>query len=232
MTKFQNDNYGSQFFPTPPVAAVGRVRTSPSSGRRPKSISVFCSSNPPLPCAPGADHAAGETERVHFALDAPPGLRLDGRVAGLFSDNTLEQIRAASDIVDVIGGYLPLKRAGGELHGALPVSQGEVPQLQRQSPQADLPLLRLSQRRRRIHLRQGIREHRLRGRRAATGRARQDTHRSGAKSRRAGIASSQGSSCCRFTSRSPSAGKAAWPTKRPGSWRVTISPSAASRPRR
>lgn len=30
----------------------------------------------------------------------------------LFSDNTREQVRAASDIVDVIGGYLPLKRAG------------------------------------------------------------------------------------------------------------------------
>src|SRR5881296_3862007 len=31
---------------------------------------------------------------------------------GLFSTATLEQIRAASDIVDVIGSYLPLKRAG------------------------------------------------------------------------------------------------------------------------
>ena len=30
----------------------------------------------------------------------------------LFSDNFREQVRAASDIVDVIGGYLPLKRAG------------------------------------------------------------------------------------------------------------------------
>src|SRR5258706_9298041 len=29
-----------------------------------------------------------------------------------FSQATLEQIRAASDIVDVIGAYLPLKRAG------------------------------------------------------------------------------------------------------------------------
>src|SRR5213082_107116 len=33
-------------------------------------------------------------------------------MAGLFSSSTLEQIRAASDIVDVIGSYLPLKRAG------------------------------------------------------------------------------------------------------------------------
>jgi len=33
-------------------------------------------------------------------------------VAGLISPATLEQVRAASDIVDVIGAVLPLKRAG------------------------------------------------------------------------------------------------------------------------
>src|SRR5438876_3146379 len=33
-------------------------------------------------------------------------------MAGLFSSATLEQVRAASDIVEVIGSYLPLKRAG------------------------------------------------------------------------------------------------------------------------
>jgi DNA primase len=33
-------------------------------------------------------------------------------MAGFFSPALLEQIRAASDIVDVIGSYLPLKRAG------------------------------------------------------------------------------------------------------------------------
>ena len=31
---------------------------------------------------------------------------------GFFSTATLEQVRAASDIVDVIGSYVPLKRAG------------------------------------------------------------------------------------------------------------------------
>jgi DNA primase len=36
-------------------------------------------------------------------------------MAGLFSSATLEQIRAASDIVEVIGSYLPLKRAGANL---------------------------------------------------------------------------------------------------------------------
>src|SRR5881628_2239977 len=33
-------------------------------------------------------------------------------MAGFFPASTLEQVRAASDIVDVIGSYLPLKRAG------------------------------------------------------------------------------------------------------------------------
>ena len=39
-------------------------------------------------------------------------------MARLIPENTLEQVRAASDIVEVIGGYFPLKRAGGN-HVAL-----------------------------------------------------------------------------------------------------------------
>jgi len=48
-------------------------------------------------------------------------------VPGLFSDNTLEQIRAASDIVDVIGGYLPLKRAGGNFTALCPFHKEKSP---------------------------------------------------------------------------------------------------------
>lgn len=48
-------------------------------------------------------------------------------MAGLFSDNTLEQIRAASDIVDVIGGYLPLKRAGGNFTALCPFHKEKSP---------------------------------------------------------------------------------------------------------
>jgi DNA primase len=48
-------------------------------------------------------------------------------VAGLFSDNTLEQIRAASDIVDVIGGYLPLKRAGANFTALCPFHKEKTP---------------------------------------------------------------------------------------------------------
>jgi DNA primase len=48
-------------------------------------------------------------------------------VAGLFSDNTLELIRAASDIVDVIGGYLPLKRAGANFTALCPFHKEKTP---------------------------------------------------------------------------------------------------------
>ncbi len=48
-------------------------------------------------------------------------------MAGLFSDSTLEQIRAASDIVDVIGAYLPLKRAGTNFVGLCPFHKEKTP---------------------------------------------------------------------------------------------------------
>ena len=48
-------------------------------------------------------------------------------MAGLISDNTLEQIRAASDIVDVIGGYLPLKRAGANFTALCPFHKEKSP---------------------------------------------------------------------------------------------------------
>jgi DNA primase len=48
-------------------------------------------------------------------------------VAGLISDNTLDQIRAANDIVDVIGGYLPLKRAGANFVALCPFHKEKSP---------------------------------------------------------------------------------------------------------
>lgn len=48
-------------------------------------------------------------------------------MAGLFSQTTLEQIRAASDIVDVIGGYLPLKRAGANFVALCPFHREKTP---------------------------------------------------------------------------------------------------------
>lgn len=48
-------------------------------------------------------------------------------MAGLISPNTLEQIRAASDIVEVIGQYLPLKRAGANFVALCPFHKEKTP---------------------------------------------------------------------------------------------------------
>ncbi len=48
-------------------------------------------------------------------------------MAGLFPDATLEQIRAASDIVDVIGACLPLKRAGANFIALCPFHKEKTP---------------------------------------------------------------------------------------------------------
>src|SRR6266853_1459910 len=48
-------------------------------------------------------------------------------MAGFFSTATLEQIRAASDIVDVIGSYLPLKRAGANFVALCPFHREKSP---------------------------------------------------------------------------------------------------------
>jgi len=48
-------------------------------------------------------------------------------MAGFFSEEVVEQVRAASDIVDVIGGALPLKRAGANFVGLCPFHQEKTP---------------------------------------------------------------------------------------------------------
>jgi DNA primase len=48
-------------------------------------------------------------------------------MAGLFSTSTLEQIRAANDVVDVIGSYLPLKRAGANFVTLCPFHKEKSP---------------------------------------------------------------------------------------------------------
>src|SRR2546429_6173858 len=45
----------------------------------------------------------------------------------LVSDATREQIRAANDIVDVIGSYLPLKRAGATFRALCPFHKEKTP---------------------------------------------------------------------------------------------------------
>src|SRR5688572_15249058 len=48
-------------------------------------------------------------------------------MAGFIDSATLEQIRAASDVVDVIGGYLPLKRAGANFVALCPFHKEKTP---------------------------------------------------------------------------------------------------------
>src|SRR5688572_18004800 len=48
-------------------------------------------------------------------------------MAGLIDPGTLEQIRSASDVVDVIGSYLPLKRAGANFVGLCPFHKEKTP---------------------------------------------------------------------------------------------------------
>src|SRR5689334_9946698 len=48
-------------------------------------------------------------------------------MAGLFSSATVEQVRGASDIVDIIGAVLPLKRAGANFVALCPFHKEKSP---------------------------------------------------------------------------------------------------------
>ena len=48
-------------------------------------------------------------------------------MAGFFSQATLEQVRAANDIVEIIGSYIPLKRAGANFVALCPFHREKTP---------------------------------------------------------------------------------------------------------
>src|SRR6266496_1248986 len=48
-------------------------------------------------------------------------------MAGFFSEGFRERVRGASDIVDVIGSYLPLKRAGANFTALCPFHKEKTP---------------------------------------------------------------------------------------------------------
>ncbi|HEY3915358.1 MAG TPA: DNA primase [Verrucomicrobiae bacterium] len=48
-------------------------------------------------------------------------------MGGIISPSTVEQVRSASDIVDVIGGYIPLKRAGANFVALCPFHKEKTP---------------------------------------------------------------------------------------------------------
>ena len=115
-----------------------------------------------------------------------------GKMAGTLSPATRERIRAASDIVDVIGSYLPLKKAGANFIALCPFHKEKTPSFNVNPHKTDFPLLRLPQGRRRVYLRQGIRKHRVHGRRPPPGRTRENSAGIRPDSRRTAIAPSQG----------------------------------------
>src|SRR3954463_14434290 len=48
-------------------------------------------------------------------------------MAGFFSQTTLEQVRAASDIVEIIGNCIPLKRSGANFMALCPFHKEKTP---------------------------------------------------------------------------------------------------------
>ncbi|MCX6887292.1 MAG: CHC2 zinc finger domain-containing protein, partial [Verrucomicrobia bacterium] len=48
-------------------------------------------------------------------------------MAGFFSQSTIDRVRSASDIVDVIGASIPLKRAGANFQAICPFHKEKTP---------------------------------------------------------------------------------------------------------
>ena len=48
-------------------------------------------------------------------------------MAGLISQETIEQVRAGSDIIDVVGSYFPLKRSGANFMALCPFHKEKTP---------------------------------------------------------------------------------------------------------
>ena len=148
-------------------------------------------------------------------------------MAGLFPDGTLEQIRAASDIVDVIGAYLPLKRAGANFIALCPFHKEKSPSFNVNPHQQIFhcfgchkggDVFTFVKEYENIAFLEAVR--RLAERAQIPLRVR-------SRPRPATDPRPQGDRCCKSTSRSPSAGRPRWPTKPPDRSRAIISPSAA-----
>ena len=71
----------------------------------------------------------------------------------------VEQVRHACDIVDVIGGYVPLKKSGAKFKALSPFQQGEDALVLRRSGAADLQVLQQRARRRRLQVPHADGEH-------------------------------------------------------------------------
>ncbi len=75
---------------------------------------------------------------------------------GTIPSETIEQIAAANDIVEVIGSYFPLKRAGANFKALCPFHQEKTPSFMEPKP-ADVPLLRVRRWGKRLPVCDGLR---------------------------------------------------------------------------
>ena len=69
------------------------------------------------------------------------------------ANDAKEQVRQSIDIVDLVGGYIQLRRQGRNYVGICPWHDDSRPSLQRQSAAAVVEVLGLRRRRRRVQLR-------------------------------------------------------------------------------
>ncbi len=78
------------------------------------------------------------------------------------ADDDIERIRSTVSIVDIVGQHVQLKRTGRNWVGLVPVPRRADAVVQRARGDGPVPLFRLRQVGRRVHLRAGDRAHRLR----------------------------------------------------------------------
>ena len=83
-------------------------------------------------------------------------------MAGRIPQDFIRELVARTDIVEVIGKRVPLRRAGPRLRGVLPVSRREDAFVHGEPGQTVLSLLRLRRARHRDHVPDGARRHELR----------------------------------------------------------------------
>ena len=145
-------------------------------------------------------------------------------MGGFFNQATLEQIRAASDIVDIIGGYIPLKRAGANFVALCPFHREKTPSFN-VNPHKQIfhcfgchkggDVFTFVKEYENIDFPDAVR------RLAERARIPIETENQPGGS---GNAPSQGPLCSKFTSKSRNAGRRLWPRARPARWRAITWP--------